>query len=356
MGETHFCCLECSNHFLGYDTQTLWFQEAFMLPIGVGICNKCMMYGYGPFNQRRSWDPLWIDERLNETWYGCKQGEDGYMKDRPSEKTMWPSQGNIKWKSFVYLRAWMNTLKAKVDAGLIIHGEKIPCAWYSTSQKGRVLGFIWCEKDGEIEVYRDSTEKEKQKYGKTKNLIKKKLKVNEILPPETALDTIDVSKYPKCCSCDDCGLAHTEVEESKVWKGRYFCHLCLEKDKKESRPPPYAGDINHIGFVKTNECGCWSCSSSDLNENIKNRCGQCYKFSTSGWIDRKSGDSTWFCRDCWFNYFDHYKLVMLKEVDPSIKDESKEVHYYNGIWVPKDGSEVSKEQIRIVKRYHDETI
>ena len=46
---------------------------------------------------------------------------------------------------------------------------------------------------------------------------------------------------------------------------------------------------------------------------------------------------------------------MLKDVDPSIKDESEYVHYYNGIWVPKEG-DVSKEQIRIVKRYHDEKI
>ena len=354
--EKHFCCLECSNHFLGYDTQTIWFQQAFLLPVGVGICNKCMMYGYGPYNARRSWDPKWIDERLLETWYGCKEGEDGYLTGRPSEKTVWPASGDTKWISFVYLRAWMNTLKAKVDAGLITHGIKIPCAWYSTSQKGRVAGFIWCMKGDEIEVYRDSTKEEKEKYGKTKELIRKRLKVNEIFPPETANYVVDRRKYPKCYSCDNCEIAHTEIEESKVWKGRYFCHTCLKKDSIESRPPAYAGDIHHIGFVETTECGCWSCSSSDLNDNIKHRCGQCYKFSNSGWIDRKTGDSTWFCRECWFSYFEHYKLVMLKDVDPSIKDESDGVHYYNGIWVPKDDSGISKEQIRIVKRYHEETL
>lgn len=354
--EKHFCCLECSNHFMGYDTQTIWFQQEFLLPVGVGICNKCMMYGYGPFNARRSWEPKWIDERLHETWYGCKEGEDGYLTGRPSEKTVWPVAGDTKWKSFVYLRAWMNTLKAKVDAGLITHGIKIPCAWYSTSQKGRVGGFIWCIKGDEIEVYRDSTKEEKEKYGKRKELIRKRLKVNEILPPETVKDIVDTSTYPKCYSCDNCEITHTEIEESKVWKGRFFCHACLKKEKTERRPPAYAGDIHHICFVETTECGCWSCSSSDLNDNIKHRCGQCYKFSNSGWIDRKTGDSTWFCRECWFSYYDHYKLVMLKDVDPSIKDESEHVHYYNGIWISKDGSEVSKEQIRIVKRYHDETI
>ena len=353
----HFCCLECSNHFMGYDTQTIGFQQSFLLPVGVGICKKCMMYGYGPFNKRRSWDPKWMDENIHETWYGCKEGEAcGGFQCRPAKNYMWPAAGDSRWKSFVYLRAWMNTLKAKVDAGLITHGIKIPCAWYSTSQKGRVAGFIWCVIGDEIEVYRDSTKEEKEKYGKTKELIRKRLKVNEILPPETAKDMVDTSTYPKCFSCDNCELAHTEIEESKVWKGRYFCHSCLKKEKKERRPPEYAGDIYHIGFVETTECGCWSCSSSDVNDNIKHQCGQCYKFSNSGWIDRKTGDSTWFCRDCWFSYFEHYKLVMLKDVDPSIKDESEDVHYYNGIWVPKDGSGVSKEQIRIVKRYHDETI
>ena len=95
--------------------QTIWFQQAFMLPVGVGICNKCLMYGYGPYNGRRSWDPKWIDERLHKHGGGCKEGEDGYMADRPSEKTMWPDPGDQKWKSFVYLRAWMNTFKAKAD-------------------------------------------------------------------------------------------------------------------------------------------------------------------------------------------------------------------------------------------------
>ena len=75
-------------------------------------------------------------------------------------------------------------------------------------------------KDGEIEVYRESTKEEKEKYGESKEFIKKKLKVNEILPPETANDVIDRVKYPKCYSCDNCELAHTEIEESKVWKGR----------------------------------------------------------------------------------------------------------------------------------------
>ena len=70
-------------------------------------------------------------------------------------------------------------------------------------------------KGDEIEVYRDSTKEEKEKYGKTKELIKKRLKVNEILHPETAKDVVDRSTYPKCYSCDNCELAHTEIEESK---------------------------------------------------------------------------------------------------------------------------------------------
>ena len=64
--------------------------------------------------------------------------------------------------------------------------------------------------------------------------------------PETANDVIDQVKYPKCYSCDNCELAHTEIEESKVWKGTYFCHTCLFKESKDT-PPAYAGDINHIG-------------------------------------------------------------------------------------------------------------
>ena len=131
---------------MGYDAQTIWFQQAFMLPVGVGICNKCLMYGYGPYNGRRSWDPKWIDERLHRTWYGCKEGEDGYMADRPSEKTMWPDPGDQKWKSFVYLRAWMNTFKAKAESGLITHGIKVPCAWYSSSQNVEYQVCMVCER------------------------------------------------------------------------------------------------------------------------------------------------------------------------------------------------------------------
>ena len=228
--DTQFTCLECSNHFLGHSNQTLWFQQCFFLPVGVGICKKCLMYGYGPFEKRRTWDPQWIDENLHETWNGCKEGEEGYFEGRPSEKNIWPGPTEERWKSFVYSRSWVNTLRAKKEAGLIIHGVKVPCSWYSVSQKKFVKGFLWCVKDDKIEVYRESTEKEKEKYGESKEFIRKKLNVNEIAPPEVATETL-YHNYPKCYSCDDCGLAHTEVEESKDWKGRYFCHLCLHKEK-----------------------------------------------------------------------------------------------------------------------------
>ena len=49
-------------------------------------------------------------------------------------------------------------------------------------------------------------------------------------------------------------------------------------------------------------------------------------------------------------------LSCLKTLIHQSKMIPDSVHYYNGIWIAKDGSEVSKEQIRIVKRYHDESI
>ena len=103
--------------------------------------------------------------------------------------------------------------------------------------------------------------------------------------------------------CSLCGLSHSEHRVSKVWKGRSVCKECSHKELTRERPPDYAGDINHIGFKKGTECGCWSCSGSDLNSNIYHKCGQCMKYSNNGWVDRKTGDDTWFCRDCWLLYF-----------------------------------------------------
>ena len=105
MEKNCFCCLECSIFSMGYDIQDNLVSTGIFPSVGVGICNKCMMYGYGPYNARRSWDPKWIDERLHETWYGCKEGDDGYLTDGQPRKTLWPQNEILdkKWLRLLFI-------------------------------------------------------------------------------------------------------------------------------------------------------------------------------------------------------------------------------------------------------------
>lgn len=343
-------CIECSCHFETTIYKDGYWWRAMNFPKGIGICKKCEMYGSDIPYGRRSWKQQHIDEDLTKTWYGYHEGQEGWIEGRPSNKNLWWDPRDIKWSMYIYLRSWQNSLAAKLRVG---EGYKDPCVFYSVSQKENVKGFVGNMKDGKVSVYRESTDEEKKKYGK-KEFIKKVMKIEELRPPES-LEEFSVS--PECKKCSGCGTCHSYTVPSEDWKGRHFCIECHKNQlrRREKNPiPAYAGDNEHIGFCKTEICGCWSCSSSDLNHDVQHRCSQCMRFSNDGWVDRKTGDCSWFCRECWYSYFDEFKLVRIKDIDSSVSDESPYAHYYNGIWIPKtsDGSDVKKEQIEIVKGFH----
>ena len=342
-----YSCIECSNHFKAVPKSSPlvgWWRFTCLLPEGVGICKKCQMYGPGPIGKRRSWDPKFIDEDPSETWNGVSDENDPeYWRDRPSEKNLWWERFTGRWKVYSFHCSWLNSFNGRKRIGDV---KGFPVCWYSVSQKNRIEGWIHSIDGDEVTVMRNAVDEKEKAQG---NVFRRKLHIRDIHPPEAARDgPLDFNLV----KCSLCGLSHSEHRVSKVWKGRSVCKECSHKELTRERPPDYAGDINHIGFKKGTECGCWSCSGSDLNSNIYHKCGQCMKYSNNGWVDRKTGDDTWFCRDCWLLYFKEFKLVHISTMKPTM--DGLGPNYYNGIWIPKDsdGSDVSKEQIQIVKAYH----
>ena len=389
----NFTCIECSDHFKNSDVSLgmLWKDKGF--PSRIGICSSCREYGPDVGLKRRNWDMKPDEEHIE---YGENAHE--IVADRIAlaiqressepEKTKWLHIETIgMWKGYVYLRAWQNTLREKISHGNMFEISSMGVVYFSKSQKKKICGWISNIKDGLFTVTRRPSKQETENAQKKNKTIPKimnrpGLKFEDLYPP---ISIQDKATIPEVCGCNGlCGLAYLKsslkLGKDLGWgnhlsKGGHnmFCQSCLPEraiPEKAGAPSP---DF-HIGFCKSAYCGCWGCSASDLRCKTENRCGDCGSMSCDGWIDRKTGEDTWFCRICWIGYYEEHKLVRLCDVDKAIKDtspshydlkkwgwsneeiaQSKKPNLFDGIWIGKreNVGYVSREKVNAVKKFHE---
>jgi hypothetical protein len=378
-------CIECSHPFQNsdLDLQNSWSYNG--LPVGTGICGRCLVSGPAPGRARRNWDMAPDEEQLE---YGVNAheitadrialGVGEFVKEHP--KTKW-HEGEFM-RLYIYLRGWQNTLAAKISRGET--GFMVKVTYRSVSHGDYLGGWISSIGEGDdLTVTRRPTKKEVEtakKKNKTipKTITRTGLRFSDLAPPALLERDRPLPRLKKCNG--SCGLLHTELTPGKErgWGGHYanglenmFCKSCLP----EIAIPETAGAESpnfHIGFCRPEFCGCWSCSASDLRNNRKHKCGECLLLSCDGWIDRKTGDDTWFCRGCWINYYDGHKLVRLCDIDKTSEDtsppreialgwgwsekeisDSKEANQFDGIWIKKGGEDqISPKKVEAVKMFH----
>ena len=361
-------CIECSrvfpeSHEIGRPT--------YKLPTGVGVCDRCYAAGPGKGTERRDWSTV-DDEELeygdNAADIAADRMAVGIASLNLEKKTQWWDEHDSSWYAYIHLRGWQNTLNGKVKCG--ITGTSV--VYHSESQKKKMTGWISDIDGTAITISRDPTKKEIDKLkaaGKyhPDMMYKRKLKLVDLLPP-----CIDCSGKAFCGmskKCQGCGLAHTDTTlgsergwgmNPKYGGDNVFCASCIPP----AAIPLEAGDHEHIGFCKSEFCGCWTCSSSDFNDDVEHMCRECRNMSSSGWVDRKSGLDWWFCRGCWIEYYNDHKLVRLCDVDESSKEDTKglkglkglclkeamEPNSFDGIWVSRSET-TTQEQIDNVKYY-----
>lgn len=386
-------CVECSDHFKNSDISLSRLWEEKGIPPRIGICNRCREYGPDVGLKRRNWDMVPDEEQLE---YGMNASE--IVADRIAlamqqdssepEKTDWAHIETIgMWRGYVYLRAWQNTLMMKVNRGDKVDISSMGVVYFSQSQNKKICGWISnIDKEGRFTVTRRPSKQETENAKKKNKPIPKimnrpGLKFEDLYPPITIQDK---ATLPEVCGCNgSCGLVYLKSAltpgKDRGWGNHHtkggenvFCQSCLP----DSAIPEKAGAPSpcfHIGFCKSAYCGCWGCSASDVRTNTKNRCGDCGCMSCDGWIDRKTGDDTWFCRRCWIGYYEEHRLVRLCDVDKSTKDTSpslsdamkwgwsdEEIAHsrapglFDGIWIGKheNVNQVSCEKINAVKQFH----
>ena len=320
-----------------------------------GICDMCDEYGPADGNNRRDWSDH-DDEQLE---YGANASEiaadrmaSGVVRgDDLVKKKWWGESEKGQWGVYMYLRAWQNTLKARVSLcrlGIVV-------SYFSKSQKKLLIGVI-NEFDGECftlsrKPTKEEIAKEVKRGGSPSGLtvLRKGLVFEDLWPPGAAAPIGSNTPMPSKCD-GECGQAHTELEfgKSRGWGEhlryggiRKFCVSCLPQEAI----PDEAGDTEHIGFCKAQYCGCHSCSASDFRNNARNCCSECKNTSSDGWIDRKTGDSSWFCRKCWINYYKEHRLVRLSDLEmyqprrfpkylsKNERSEDHPPHTFDGIWI-----------------------
>jgi hypothetical protein len=386
-----FSCIECSVLFTTPCEKAISIIPRNFIVDGVALCEMCTSSGPSQkVTDRRDWSHVDVGEELE---YGENAPEiasermaihiGGHEKQSRLHPTLrGPKGGGAKpddcpWKGdgswtrdkanltmYIFIRGWQNTLRGKIES-LTRAGKplNIPVAYHSVSLNKRTLGWISKVVGDSFTISRYPTKEEvlknEQKGLSYKNIAilhRSGIKFEDMWPPESLVDGI--IEAPQKCN-GRCGLLHTEVTlGSKVGWGshpthggiNHFCISCLPSHSI----PEMAGDTHHIGFCKSRYCGCWTCSQSDKREENFTLCGGCNKSSCNGWIDRKTGEDTWYCRECWTDYYSIHKLVRICDVDKTTpKDEEYEPNRFDGIWVLKDEPlhSVPREKYEEVKRF-----
>ena len=340
-----YSCIECSEDFTGPCGKASSILPEYLIQEGVAICPLCSEFGPGDVGcPRRDWK---VHERVRVS--GCPW----------TGPNAW-TRSSKRLGMYIFIRGWQNTVMAKVNSGF----TDIPIAYNSVSLKERTLGWISKVEGDVFTVSRYPSDEESglhKKAGRKIKMIGREMRFCDLWPPESLKDTR--LAIPKKCN-GPCGVIHTELRlgselgwgcHPKYGGHNLFCSSCIPP----RAIPESAGDHQHIGFCKPFYCGCWSCSASDNDHDVSHVCTGCEKSSSSGWIDRKSGDSKWYCRVCWIEYYRIHKLVRISDVekglfkDPYFTTEETTPSVFNGIWVLKDESldAIPKDKVERVKRF-----
>ena len=246
-------------------------------------------------------------------------------KDPGDMSWMWP-RTTRGWKSFVRYTAFQNEIIHDMDQGKDQKGKKI--TWFSATSKQFETGEIEsCDfENGFCRV-------RKNKNGR---LWKRTLKPSSLFPQNLMKQCVGVCYCPTCIkpkSCTYCGISCLSGEEGPGFKWycryhpveKFFVHgtankfeimAWIEEDSHRRGEPFSVIDpesslgIAVYGYPKK-EVVLAECEGASITKTVeekvicakKDTCHECKKETYCGRICPSTGDTNWYCNDCWENYW-----------------------------------------------------